>query len=89
MMMLLLGKLGTDRALLASLPFASMDADVRQTAGRKVQIPPVGLACSDYRGEVVHTRPIICSDCFYSLSSALPARSALRNVHLIERLGGN
>jgi hypothetical protein len=88
-MMLLLGKLGTEMTPLVSLPFASMEADVRRTAGCKVQILPAGLACSDYRGEAVHTRPdmrwgYVCSPAPASGAHFTPLR-----VHLVERLGGN
>ncbi len=87
-MMLSLGKFGTETTRLASLPFVSMEADIRRTAGRRVYILPAGLVCSDYRGEAIHRRPD--QRCGHARSLAMaPARSVALNVHFVERLGGN
>lgn len=56
-MTLSLGKFGAKTTLLTSLPFASMEAYVRRTAGRKACVPTIDLVCSGYGVEVFYALP--------------------------------
>jgi hypothetical protein len=81
MMTLLLGKFGTEMTPLVSLPFASMEADVKRTAGCKSLDLLVALVCSDHHGRTIHTRPGMQGDCSYSPAPRASTHSTALSVH--------